>query len=488
VLPKEQEYIAFVPQFYYLHSITTESTHFYHAVNRFRSFYGTRKEKTLPVVYVRRSEKENYALNSRKFLNMEPVLQMLKENSVTILDVDQFTSLQPQVDIILRAKVIVVEMGSALLINGCLFATDSHILVLNDFENLTESKFSYIQVYKKLLLDHNNTYELFLSKSKHTTDSFHVDIDRLRSRIRNCTNPILVKPATQYPVVFPFGILQTTSNNPKHIYCLLDTKDASDCVGHWIWECAIFLPYVQTLRRILANNTLTILLCNKKRYKRNILQDFHISESDIAYSESMTGNSIEQSNHVVPMESEYVAYVPHFLYFHGVTTNTTLFFHYVNTFRSYYMKVPLEKKTIDVLYVRRSKKEHYKGNFRHCMNMDETLAMMERNGVTMMDVDEFSSLQPQFDMVLRSKVIIAEMGSAYSINGCFLATNSHIIVLNDYNNLYDPFHEYMRVQKKLMLDHNNTFESFVVKHTEKTPFSIDVDQLETRIYEIRKGV
>ena len=116
---------------------------------------------------------------------MEPVLQMLNENSVQILDVDKFASLKPQVDIIQQANVIVVEMGSALLINGCLFATNSHIIILNDFENLTESQFSYIQVYKKLLLDHNNTYELFLSKSKHTTDPFYVDIDRLRSRIHN---------------------------------------------------------------------------------------------------------------------------------------------------------------------------------------------------------------------------------------------------------------------------------------------------------------
>jgi len=123
-------------------------------------------------------------LNFRSFLNMEEVLDALQRNSVTIMDVDELSSFQQQADMISQSKVIIMEMGSALIINGCILATDSHIIVLNDFMDLANSDYQYVQVYKKLVEDHNNSHESFLSFSNYVDTPFSIDVQRLESRIK----------------------------------------------------------------------------------------------------------------------------------------------------------------------------------------------------------------------------------------------------------------------------------------------------------------
>jgi len=101
-----------------------------------------------------------------------------------------------------------------------------------------------------------------------------------------------------------------------------------------------------------------------------------------------------------------------------------------------------------------------------------------------MDVDEFTSLQPQFDLVLKSKVIIVEQGSGYSMNSVFIAANSHVIVLNDcwdVTNIITPFYVFSR---KIMSERNTTVEVFS-KGKHATPFTVDLEEFEKRLQHLQ---
>jgi capsular polysaccharide biosynthesis protein len=200
----------------------------------------------------------------------------------------------------------------------------------------------------------------------------------------------------------------------------------------------------------------------------------------------MTNNTaVWQENYVLPSESEYILYVLPFFYIWTSTIENTLFCDYWARFRRHYAD-PLEivEKTIPILYVARSKKENYTTHHRNFENMDAFIELLKKHNVHIMDVDEFTSLQPQFDLVLKSKVIIVEQGSGYSMNSVFIAANSHVILLNDcwdVTNIITPFYVFSR---KIMSERNTTVEVFS-KGKHATPFTVDLEEFEKRLQHLQ---
>ena len=109
------------------------------------------------------------------------------------------------------------------------------------------------------------------------------------------------------------------TNTPSFVYISLDTTEG-ECVGHWMWECALFLPYLKEIQKPFK-----ILLHTSKTFKTNILADFDCC--DIVYSPNMTqdphGGGTWQEQYVVPQESEYVMYVPKFFYLWNTSVSST---------------------------------------------------------------------------------------------------------------------------------------------------------------------
>jgi len=277
----------------------------------------------------------------------------------------------------------------------------------------------------------------------------------------------------------------TNNNNIQHVYVSLDTAEGS-CVGHWLWECALFLPYIKVLKKTLPY-TLKILLHDSKRYKTNILSDFDFYETDILYSSKMIsdhrGRGNWQETFVIPEESEYIIYLPKFFYLWETNIHTSLFFDCLTRFREYYIqKIPDTSKSIPITYVARSRKENYANNYREFINKDEIRTMLEENKVNIMDVDTLTSLVPQFSQILTSKTIIVEMGSAFKINAGLLASNSRIIVINDLWDYYNVDAPFFHILRKLMNERNNTIEIFSTGAIK--PFTVDKEYLEKRVCEL----
>ena len=269
-----------------------------------------------------------------------------------------------------------------------------------------------------------------------------------------------------------------TSNKNSVSYVSLDTEEGG-CVGHWIWECALFLPYIKDLQR---EKTVKIVLREKKKYKTNILADFGFTEADIIYSPIMTQDGPNwQEQYVIPQEQEYNLYAPTFFYLWNVSEHTTSFFTALESFRNYYIDSFTDiTKSIKISYVARSKKENYASNFRSFVNAGEFRKMLEDTGVHIIDTDELSSLKPQFCDILKSRTIIVEMGSAFTINAAFMAENSHIIVINDIWEYNTTTITFFRAIKKLIGERNNTVEIYSTG-SHMAAFKIDLQSFSDRI-------
>lgn len=288
----------------------------------------------------------------------------------------------------------------------------------------------------------------------------------------------------------------TSSNNPPWIYISLDTVEGSSSVGHWIWECALFLPYIKTLQKD-TKIPFKILLHEKKLYKTNILSDFGFYEDDIIYSSNMVkdpgGIGTWQETIVYPDEiSEYILYLP--VFFYVLTTrfdNTKIisaFFYMLNQFRMYYIdKVENIEKTIPISYIARSKVENYKLNSRNFINVGEFSNLLCENSVNIIYTDTLRSLQPQFNDVIKSKIIIVEMGSVFSINVAFIAMNSHIIVINDFTSYDTSDISWIRIFRFLASERDNTVEIFSSATSIHSDFTVDIDRFRRRITELNSS-
>lgn len=278
-----------------------------------------------------------------------------------------------------------------------------------------------------------------------------------------------------------YNIINTKVNihDINFINFSLDTIEGSNCVGHWIWECGLFLPLIKDLQ-INSTIPIKILLHNSKRYKINILKDFGFGESDIIYSSNITNNGKTwQENYVMPMETSYIMYVPKFFYLWHEYSNirNDYFLNTIELFRNFYIPTGYkEKKTIPILYLIRSKKENYTN--KTFLNIDKFSQMLEKNNVDILNIDNLNSLKPQFNIILKSKVIIMEMGSVFAINASLIATNSHIIILNDHYDYYNSNLCFIELYRYLMKKRNNTVEIY---DTCRDINNIDINRFENFI-------
>ena len=275
-------------------------------------------------------------------------------------------------------------------------------------------------------------------------------------------------------------------NDISILYISLDVTEGG-CVGHWIWECALFLPHIKNIQNELLK-PIKIILYDRKQYKINILSDFGFNESDIEYSTHLIKDGIDlPENFVSIIDTNHVIYAPKFFYLWNVLLDNTYFYSALNSFRKYYIdKLDNTIKTIDITYVARSKKENYFASPRTFNNNYDFQTMLEENNVNILNVDSLYSFQPQVEIILKSNIIIVEMGSAFTVNAFFIAENSHIIIINDFYNYHDTSASFFKIFRKIIQERNNTVEIFSYGKVRES-FNVDIDAFKNRI-NIRKAL
>lgn len=283
-----------------------------------------------------------------------------------------------------------------------------------------------------------------------------------------------------------------TPNENTTYYCILDTMEGSDCFGHWIHECALFLPYVQVLRNSYPK--LKILLHCRKRFKLNTLIDFGFNESDIDYSSRMTtsesckchiwyDHSKGHTYHawVIPEKDNYIAFLPKIPFVNIVEKDTPILQKLGKAFKNFYGVYSCSKeKTIPILYLIRSRKENYDSpNKRNFVNLNEMLDILKKYNVEILDIDTLSTIKEQVDKVQKAKILIHEF-SAANVNSLFFSKNSHSLVLNKQpvgQNLLD-------ISDYFLEDSGSVWEFFLTITDDWHNFAINLEQFETRLKEL----
>lgn len=259
------------------------------------------------------------------------------------------------------------------------------------------------------------------------------------------------------------------------IYIALDTIEGSGCAGHWIWECGLMLPHIKEIQQ---NNKkkFKIILNKKKQFKLDILNDFGFYDDDIVYSDKMTISGIKwQENYVYIDELDSVTYIPYFFYLWNTTDTIKSHYFYfsLDLFRNFYInQIESLNKTIPILYIGRTKVPGEVYCPDKIRNSQDIINTMDKYNIPILDISKLNSLKPQFEMVLKSKIIIMEQGSAFLINAVLISSNSHILILNDFDNYYTSELSYLKASRKLMQERNNTVD---ILQTSIPHVSIDID-------------
>lgn len=296
-------------------------------------------------------------------------------------------------------------------------------------------------------------------------------------------------------IQYLFEIVKDISqpDDPPAYYCILDSREGSDCFGHWIHECALFLPYVQVLRK--RHPTLKILLHCKRRFKLNTLVDFGFTEDDIEYSNILTeSNSCICSSWydninkghlyhgwVLPENKNYIAYLPKIPFVNVVEKENKILQRIGYEFKKFYGVYSYQKeKTIPILYLIRSRKENYNSpNKRDFLNMNEMLELLKKYNVEILDIDTLSSIREQVEKVQQAKILIHEF-SAANVNTVFFSVNSHSLVLNRQpvgQNLID-------ISEYFLQESGCSWEFFLTTTEDWHKFSINLSHFEQRLQEL----
>jgi capsular polysaccharide biosynthesis protein len=136
-------------------------------------------EKSVPFIHMRRSadttENFKHGINRRKFNNLDVVLLHMEARGIPVYDVKDFSNLKEQIEVVEKAKVIIVEHGSAWYINGILFSRGAHIIVLNKLP------IGCMDLEDELCKENGNTYEFI--ESMGDSENIVINIQELSAAI-----------------------------------------------------------------------------------------------------------------------------------------------------------------------------------------------------------------------------------------------------------------------------------------------------------------
>lgn len=126
-------------------------------------------QKDIPLLYLPRGTKENYVgPNDRTYGIQNDLKEYIKQMGGTVYETDTTQNLEDQIQLVKRAKVIVLDYGSNLWVNGC-FAEQSKIICLNigwhQHPNFPSFGFLWNEIHKT-----NTVYQIFAYPSDEKTE------------------------------------------------------------------------------------------------------------------------------------------------------------------------------------------------------------------------------------------------------------------------------------------------------------------------------
>jgi capsular polysaccharide biosynthesis protein len=135
--------------------------------------------KDIDILFLPRGKKENFIGNDRQITNQDNIIYFLKEiyNAVIYNSDNATDNFIDQVQLIKRAKIIVLTYGSAFFVNS-IFLNNCKIIILGEIES--QRIYPYYQFLKNYMLNNNNTIEIIPENQLSNVDYVNNVINRYR--------------------------------------------------------------------------------------------------------------------------------------------------------------------------------------------------------------------------------------------------------------------------------------------------------------------
>ena len=203
-------------------------------------------------------------------------------------------------------------------------------------------------------------------------------------------------------------------------YLIIDTKE-KNATGHWIYECALYLPIFLDLKKIYPN--IKIVLLEKRSYKKLFIEHFGISMSDIVYID------VER-----PLLKNNICFFPIAEFALNEPNLTPIYIKYIDRFYDMFVQ-PITRSCNDniILCLPRQKLENYGPNDRSYDTTDIENFIKEKDIGLVVNTDTIETLEQQMYLIRNSANIVLTDGAPSTFNPMF--ASSSVIYICDNNTL-----------------------------------------------------
>jgi len=217
--------------------------------------------------------------------------------------------------------------------------------------------------------------------------------------------------------------------NPNIFFILETPHHAAFC--HWVFESAIFLPYVKQFKNAK-------LLLNRnpfRKYKKLFLTAFNLNDSDIVFLDNIYQENTEYTNIppnnicIIPNHLTHCDRSPNSVNKDNLDRYTGLLLNFrdilINDSFTY-------EKTIDHLFLPRNTVENYTNQ---CINYSKIHELLKDIKYTEYDTMNTEDIKEQFLLISHAENIYLDFGSALFVN-IFFSKQSNVYVVNKKINQY----------------------------------------------------
>jgi len=227
---------------------------------------------------------------------------------------------------------------------------------------------------------------------------------------------------------------------------------------HWVFESAIFLPFVKNFTSydnffILVNKN------NERKYKKSFFKLFNINDKNIEYIDNLethTNNvsykNVTKNNISIVCRNFILNQIPSSLNKNLIENFTFLINHFYETIvKDFYCE-----KQIENLFLPRSKIENYLPNDRQ-INYDSLYTMLNNKKYVSYDTQATDNFIEQVILLQKSTNIYTYWGSSFYVNGFFSKECNLYIAMNGFHYNCDNQFIICKVIKSVIEKNNKVF-------------------------------
>ena len=212
---------------------------------------------------------------------------------------------------------------------------------------------------------------------------------------------------------------------------LLFENPFHEAFGHWVFESAIFLPFVDYFTKY-KNFFIVVNKNNERKYKKSFFKMFNINEKNIYYIDNTYTHTNEISYKNIPKNNISIICSNFVInqgreYFNNILIENITFL--INNFYNIILENIKCEKQIEHLFMPRNKIENYIPNDRQ-INYDSINSILENKEYICYDTQETDNFIEQVILIQKSKNIYLNWGSSYIVNGFFSKDSNIYIAMN----------------------------------------------------------